>query len=156
MGVFCTYLWNRSPYFHYPSSFLVDAMGDGEDGMSLGSAAERTRSSVSASRLAVISSSKRTAGSTAMARAMERSCHSPCEKRWSSASVCHPCGRASMVLVRPCEGDFFPFFDREGEILKYSRLVFGIAEGHMREEDAAVGATVLGGPDYVLPQRGRH
>ncbi len=37
------------------------------------------------------------------------------------------------------------FFDREGEILKYSRLVFGIAEGHMREEDAAVGATVLGG-----------
>lgn len=41
------------------------------------------------------------------------------------------------------EGDFFPFFDREGEILKYSRLVFGIAEGHMREEDAAVGATIL-------------
>lgn len=50
-----------------------------------------------------------------------------------------------MVSARPCEGDFFPFFDREGEILKYSRLVFGIAEGHMREEDAAVGATVLGG-----------
>ena len=43
------------------------------------------------------------------------------------------------------EGDFLPFFDREGEILKYSRLVFGIAEGDMREEDAAVGATVLGG-----------
>lgn len=54
------------------------------------------------------------------------------------------------------EGDFLPFFDREGEILKYSRLVFGIAEGDMREEDAAVGATVLGGPDYVLPWRGRH
>ena len=50
-----------------------------------------------------------------------------------------------MVLVRPCEGGFFPFFDREGEILKNSRLVFGIAEGHMREEDAAVGVTVLGG-----------
>lgn len=43
------------------------------------------------------------------------------------------------------EGDFFPFFDREGEILKYSRMVFGIAEGDMREEDDAVGATVLGG-----------
>ena len=44
------------------------------------------------------------------------------------------------------EGDFFPFFNREREILKYSRLVFGIAEGHVREEYAAVGATVLGGP----------
>lgn len=40
------------------------------------------------------------------------------------------------------EGDFFPFFDREGEILKYSGLLFGIAEGHMREEDAAPSAAV--------------
>ena len=43
--------------------------------------AVRTVFSVSASRLAVISSRRRMGGSAAMARAMERSCHCPWEKR---------------------------------------------------------------------------
>ena len=49
--------------------------------------ASSTRASVSASRFAVISSNSSTAGSAAAARAMDSSCHSPCENMPSVHTV---------------------------------------------------------------------
>ena len=63
--------------------------------------AASTLASVSASKLAVISSRSSTAGLAAAARAIDSSCHSPCENIPSVHTVAYPSGRERITSSIP-------------------------------------------------------